>query len=309
MAARGVLGFALFSALVPAACSGDSTSSGDSNAGKAGATSGGTAGANAGTSGATSGGKAGMGGSGEGGAAGSAGNAGSAGGSGEGATSNGGVGGEGGATAAGGAPMSSGGEAGDAPDPGAAGAGAMRGYHPPGAQIAACDAMCEREAAANCPNDGTITECFDGCRVGIQFEACSAAWDGMFECSETVGEVTCDANGEGAVPECAAEYAVVIDCVFNDNLDEGYVPRCEGYCAALQPAACDNTEPVEDCENTCVILGSAFPVCADAYTDFLECGTGADITCDAEGQPAAEDCASEYVLFLSCLVSEYDWQL
>ena len=118
-----------------------------------------------------------------------------------------------------------------------------------------------------------------------------------------------DLNLTICLRECASEYAEVIDCVFNENLDDAYVPRCEGYCAALQLAACDNTEPVDDCESTCVILGSAFPVCSDVYTDFLECGAGADVSCNAEGEPAVEDCASDYVLFLGCLVNEYDWQL
>jgi hypothetical protein len=190
-----------------------------------------------------------------------------------------------------------------------AGTGAMRGYHPPSTQIEACTSMCEREAEANCPNEGSVQQCFDGCRVGLQFEPCSAAWDAMFACVETADTITCNQTGEATITDCVTPYAEVIDCVFNENLDDDYAPRCDAYCGALELSACENAEPAAECENTCVILGSAFPVCSDVYTEFLECGTDAEITCDDQGEPAAEDCASEYVLFLSCLVDEYDWEL
>lgn len=303
---RGALALVLGLAVLPSACSGDSTSSGDgagpggatAEAGAPGAGTAGSSGGSGGTGGTAAGGKGGS--AGKAGVGGSAGTAGSA--------ATGGTSGDGGAGDGAGSP-GTGATGGDPSTGGMAGAGAMTGYHPPGEQIDACTSMCEREAEANCPNEGTAQECFDGCRVGIQFEPCSSAWDALFECAETADAVTCNAEGEATVPDCVTQYAEVIDCVFNENLDESYTGTCDAYCGGLEAAACENAEPAATCASTCVILGSAFPVCAAVYSDFLECSTDADITCDAEGKPTAADCASEYVLFLSCLVNEYDWEL
>jgi hypothetical protein len=309
---RGALALVLGLAGLPSACSGDSTSSGEgggrggstAEAGAPGAGTAGSSGGSGGTGGTAPGGKGGS--AGKAGVGGSAGTAGSA--------TTGGTSGDGGAGDGAGSPGTgaTGGDLSTGGDPstgGMAGAGAMTGYHPPGEQIDACTSMCEREAEANCPNEGTAQECFDGCRVGIQFEPCSSVWDALFECAETADTVTCTAEGEATVPDCVTQYAEVIDCVFNENLDESYTGTCDAYCGVLEAAACENAEPAATCASTCVILGSAFPVCTAVYSDFLECSTDADITCDAEGKPTAEDCASEYVLFLSCLVNEYDWEL
>lgn len=310
IAVKGGVLLALVSALVPVACSGDSKSSGGAGRGGTGADAGAPSAATGGSSGgALAGGSGGSSGSGRGGSAGKAGVGGSAGQAGS-TSSAGGASGEGGASDAAGSPGASGtGTAGDSASGGMAGAGAMRGYHPPDEQIEACTSMCEREAEANCSNEGTEQECFEGCRVGIQFEPCSAGWEEMFACVETAAPFTCNAGGEATAPECVTEYAEVIDCVFNENLDPSFAVPCNEYCDANDAAGCQLSEPTAECSNTCVILASAFPVCAGVYQDFLECGAAADIICDEQGEPTAEGCASEYVLFLSCLVSEYDWQL
>jgi hypothetical protein len=304
--ALGAMAFAACFVLVPVACGGDSSvnrgsSGGTAGSGEAGSPdpgSGGTAGSASGGKGGSAG-KAGAGGvSGTGGGTGGIAMGGAAGSSGEAGSSS---------DASGGDPGSGGSTAGAA-NGGMAGAGAMRGYHPPGAQVEGCTSMCQRQTAANCENEETEEQCFDGCRIGIQFEPCASAWDAMFACAETA-EVTCAAEGQATAAECITEYAGVVSCVFEDNLDPAYDPRCDDYCGALEGAACTNAEPASECASTCVIIGSAFPVCDALYTNFLACGTDSDITCDDQGSPTASACAADYVLFLNCLVTEYDYPL
>jgi len=181
----------------------------------------------------------------------------------------------------------------------------MSGYHPPEAQVEACTAMCEREAEAMCPNDDPLEKCIGDCRIAIRFEDCSAEWDAVFACAEDA-EVSCDSSGEATFAGCLTPYAAAIGCVFGDGLNTDFEARCSDFCASSTVPDCENSESEGECTEGCVVLASAFPVCNDVLTNYLGCGATAEFSCGDDGEPEAAECFSESVLFLSCVVSEYD---
>jgi hypothetical protein len=264
---------------------GGSSGKGGSGAGKSGSSTGGSSAAGKGGSSATGGGGSG-GSSGTGVTGGSAGRGGAGGASGSGGSSgSGGPGGEG----------------------GGGGSSAMTGYHPPDEQVDACTTLCEREAEADCENETTTEKCVEDCRVGILFEECSEQWDALFECAGDA-EVECNSAGEATFVGCNGQAAATYACVLGDGLDPAFQEPCSDYCAANTATECDNTPAAADCTSTCVIIASAFPVCDPDFSDFIECGADAEYTCNAEGEPEASECAGNYLLFLGCILTEYDFQ-
>jgi hypothetical protein len=266
---------------------GGSAGKGGSGAGKGGSSTGGSSAAG---KGGASGGSSAMGGSG-----------GSGGSSGRGVT--GGSAGRGGTSGSGGS-SGSGGPGGEG---GGGGSSAMTGYHPPDAQVDGCTTLCEREAEADCENETTTEKCVEDCRIGILFEECSEQWDALFECAADA-EVECNSSGEATFVGCNGQATATYACVLGDGLDPAFTEPCSDYCAASTATECDNTPAASDCTSTCVIIASAFPVCDPDFSDFIECAADAEYTCNAGGEPEAPECAGEYLLFLGCILTEYDIQ-
>lgn len=227
-------------------------------------------------------------------------NGGSAG-DGEGGSTNGGSG-QGGASGA------NGGTSGASGSTGTGGTGAMRGYHPPDRQVDGCQRLCDLNATAMCPNE-TMEDCLNGCNVGILFEPCAALWDPVFACVDTTTNVQCDDDGEATLPDCVAPYVEVLSCILTDGMNDDLDPACTANCTAATAAACPNGDTQADCESECGILASAFPVCAGPMETYLTCSAGSTQSCDADGEPFPDDCDSPYLLFLNCIVTEYDIEI
>jgi hypothetical protein len=230
-------------------------------------------------------------------------------GDGEGGSGNGGTG-QGGASGGrgGSATAATGGTGGASGSTGTGGSGAMRGYHPPDRHTEGCQRLCELNATAMCPNE-TMEDCLNGCRIGVLFEPCAALWDPVFECVDATTNVQCDADGEATLPDCAAPYVEVLSCILTDGMNDDLDAVCTSSCTAATAAACPNGGTQAECEYECGILASAFPVCAGPMETYLTCSAGSAQACDAEGEPVPDDCDSPYLLFLNCLVTEYDIEI
>jgi hypothetical protein len=191
---------------------------------------------------------------------------------------------------------------------GTGGTGAMRGYHPPDRHVQGCQTLCELNQTAMCPNEN-MQDCLNGCRVGILFEPCAALWDPVFECVSTTTNVQCDDDGEATLPDCVTPYIEVLACVLTDGMNDDLDAACTANCMAETAAACPNGGTQADCEGDCGIIASAFPVCAGPLETFLTCSAGSSHSCDADGEPVPDDCDSPYLLFLNCVVTEYDYEI
>lgn len=185
----------------------------------------------------------------------------------------------------------------------------MRGYHPPDRQIQGCTQMCELEGAASCPAETTTEKCVDDCNVGLLFEDCSSLWDALFACAGSVSPAVCASNGQAVIADCAEESNAAIGCVLNEVTGGQWTTPCEVSCRTVSVELCPNTGSEDDCIFDCQVIGSAFSVCADAYGAALECTTGAELACDAEGKQYAPACAPLVSDFLECVSTEYDWEI
>jgi hypothetical protein len=291
------LGVALASA-----CGGNSTSFTNGAGGSSGKGGSGGSGGKGGSAGAATGGSGGSSGSsgttgGSGGKGGSS-TGGSSGKGGKGGTGTGGTGeaGEPGTGGTGGSAMAGTG--------GMAGTGAMTGYDPPDTQVDGCTLMCAAAVEAMCENGDSLAQCQQGCRFGIQLEACSDQWDDFFECTGD-SEPECDGNGEVTWPECVAEYAAVIGCAYGDAMDPDFDAPCEGFCDAQDGLMCTSSVSNADCRNECGLVGAAVPVCKQQYLAYLACAGDAEFMCDENGDPQPEGCVQSGLPFLACVVTEY----
>jgi hypothetical protein len=163
--------------------------------------------------------------------------------------------------------------------------------------------------AADCANEGTLEECINGCNFTIRLEECSEAWDALFACADEADEVECNSDGEASFVGCASEYNAAYVCVFEDGLNEDIEPQCSAHCAAASEAECENGGSENDCTNGCMLFGSVFSVCEERWVSYLECGAEADFMCNADGEPEPEGCGTPFILFLACVVEEYDIEL
>ena len=84
---------------------------------------------------------------------------------------------------------------------------------------------------------------------------------------------------------------------------------CEASCEAQEDAMCTNSPTSADCRPQCGLVGAAVPVCKAEYMAYLACAGSAEFTCDAQGDPQPEGCASTSLPFLACVVTEYDIEL
>jgi hypothetical protein len=182
----------------------------------------------------------------------------------------------------------------------------MTGYHPPDSQIDGCETLCAQEATAACENETTLEKCIEDCRVGILFEDCAEQWDDLFACTED-SEVECNAEGEATFADCTAQATATYACVLGDGLDPEFNEPCGDYCAANTAAECESTPSSADCATTCVIIASAFPVCNEVFSRFIECGADSEYGCNADGEPEPTECGGQYLTFLGCILTEYEF--
>ena len=160
-----------------------------------------------------------------------------------------------------------------------------------------------------CPAEDSVEKCVEGCRIGIQFEACSDDWDAHFACAGTAGPATCNVQGEAVVADCVAEGNAAVGCVVGVSTASDLTAQCAAHCAAAAGAMCPNGASVDGCGFNCRILATAFPVCSTLFESYLTCSADADQTCDADGEPSPAGCLGAFGTFADCLTAEYGWEV
>ncbi|MCA9592408.1 MAG: hypothetical protein KC776_03830 [Myxococcales bacterium] len=125
-------------------------------------------------------------------------------------SSGGGSGGSGGSGAQGGGGFGGFGATGAVGGTGATGAvgGSGGGVNPTD-----CTTLCQKQAAANCPNDDLST-CESDCNNPQGLPAnCASAWATAIACAASTGTASCDTDGTAKISGCDAEGQAVLACV------------------------------------------------------------------------------------------------
>jgi hypothetical protein len=104
----------------------------------------------------------------------------------------------------------------------AGGAGGAAGSGGSGANPSLCQAACDRELTANCPN-GDPTSCIAACQSapGALSDTCKTAWYSLLTCASQQGTYACDANGDAKLTNCTAQSAELSSCLSSGSGGSG----------------------------------------------------------------------------------------
>jgi hypothetical protein len=100
-----------------------------------------------------------------------------------------------------------------------------------------CDALCAKEATANCPNQGATGDCALGCRLLLNNSACTMATTALFTC-ESTSTVSCDQTGKASLDDCGVQTLTSAACFLQSANDPTIAAPCTTYCAKVAAAAC-----------------------------------------------------------------------
>ncbi len=191
-----------------------------------------------------------------------------------------------------------------------AGLGAMLGGSPDGGvpsfgvttQVATgCDALCAKEATANCPNQGATSDCALGCRLLLNNSACAAATMSLLGCQGT-STVSCDATGKATLDDCGVQTLSSAACFLQNADDPSLAMPCATYCAKVAAAACPNDDPT-GCQQGCQVIGGFVAACDPLWKAYVTCAdsdAGA-VTCGTDGKAGASGCLLQALSYAACL--------
>jgi hypothetical protein len=219
--------------------------------------------------------------------------------------------GAGGGTTGGGGDAGQAGSAGGGPfDPGGIGdlLGGQDGGSPeagiPGGPIRpevvdGCDALCAKEATANCPNQDTVSSCVLGCRLILNKASCAAQTNALFACEKT-STVACDDKGKATLAQCPGQELAAAGCFLQNSMDPSLTAPCSSYCAGVASAHCLNDDPAASCPGSCQVVGTLAPACTSAWKTYIACASGATFTCGNDGKAGAAACGLQFATFAVC---------
>jgi hypothetical protein len=161
-----------------------------------------------------------------------------------------------------------------------------------------CNALCIKEAAANCPNQGTLGDCIVGCRLILNNAKCSTAANALFACEKN-SPAACDAQGKATLTGCGVEQLNAASCFLQNATDPTLAGPCKTYCANVGAAKCPNEDPA-GCATGCPVIGNFIPGCNMYWKAYVNCAQTAMITCGMDGKANAQGCGLPALAFILC---------
>lgn len=164
-----------------------------------------------------------------------------------------------------------------------------------------CDALCAKEATANCPNQGATSDCSLGCRLLLNNPACTTATTALFTC-EGSSTVSCDQTGKASLDDCGVQALTSAACFLQSANDPTIAAPCTTYCAKVGAAACPNDDQA-GCQQGCQIVGGFVPACDSLWKAYVGCADGdaGAVACGTDGKAGAEGCLLQAVAYAACL--------
>src|SRR5580704_11026536 len=164
-----------------------------------------------------------------------------------------------------------------------------------------CDALCAKEATANCPNQGATSDCALGCRLLLNNSACTTATTALFTC-ESTSTVSCDQTGKASLDDCGVQTLTSAACFLQSANDPTIAAPCTTYCAKVAAAACPSDDQT-GCQQGCQIVGGFFPACDSLWKAYVSCADGdaGAVVCGTDGKAGAEGCLLQAVAYAACL--------
>ena len=166
------------------------------------------------------------------------------------------------------------------------------------AVVDGCNALCAKEAAQNCPNQGTIGDCIVGCRLILNNQKCVTQSTALFACEKT-SPAACDAQGKATLTGCGVEQLNAASCFLQNATDPTLSGPCTTYCSNIATAKCPN-EDAAGCATGCPVVGNFIPACNMYWKQYVACASTAMITCNADGKANAAGCGLQALAFWFC---------
>jgi len=166
------------------------------------------------------------------------------------------------------------------------------------AVVDGCNALCTKEAALNCPNQGTIGDCIVGCRLILNNQKCVTQSTALFACEKN-SPAACDAQGKATLTGCGVEQLNAAACFLQNATDPTLSGPCTTYCSNIATAKCPNEDPA-GCATGCPVVGNFIPACNMYWKQYVTCASTAKITCGADGKANAAGCGLQGLAFIVC---------
>jgi hypothetical protein len=165
-----------------------------------------------------------------------------------------------------------------------------------------CDALCAKEATANCPNQGTTAACAVGCRLLLNNPACATAANALLACAGT-STVSCDSTGKATLDNCGVQTLSSAACFLQNAMDPTLQAPCTTYCSKVTTANCPNDTP-SGCQQGCQTVGGFIPACDPLWKAYVTCadGNGVAVTCGNDGKAGAPSCVVQALTYAACLL-------
>jgi hypothetical protein len=161
-----------------------------------------------------------------------------------------------------------------------------------------CNALCTKEATANCPNQGTVENCVIGCRLLLNNPNCTVQTATLFAC-EKDSPASCNAEGKATLSGCPVEQLSSAVCFLQNAKDPTLKGPCTTYCAAVAATQCPNDD-VAGCQAGCQVIGNFIPACNDYWKSYVTCASTATLTCGMDGKAGAPACVLEFGTYALC---------
>jgi hypothetical protein len=161
-----------------------------------------------------------------------------------------------------------------------------------------CNSLCVKEAAAMCPNQGTLGDCVVGCRLILNNPKCAASSNALFACEKN-SPAACDGQGKATLTGCGVEQLSAASCFLTNAADPTLKAPCMSYCAAVAAAKCPNEDPA-GCAIGCPVVGNFIPACNMYWKAYVTCASTAMITCGMDGKANAPGCGLQALAYLVC---------
>jgi hypothetical protein len=162
-----------------------------------------------------------------------------------------------------------------------------------------CGALCEQLVAPGCDNGLTTEGCLLTCESLTSSEACDPSASEYMDCVDAA-EVTCNAAGDPAAPECGLAYLVAIGCAVTENPNPALVDPCAEYCGNIEDAMCPASGTVDECNTNCLWLGNTGTGCDEEWTAYVSCFNQANVSC-LIGFAVAEGCGPDFDAYWACV--------
>jgi hypothetical protein len=173
-----------------------------------------------------------------------------------------------------------------------AGAGGIGGS---GGGPSLCEAACDRQLTAACPND-ELGSCITDCETapGATSTECSTTWAALLGCVSQQGSFQCDASGEAELTNCTSQAEALGACLASGSGGTAGV----GGTAGSGGTGTGGNGGTSSCVNP--FQGKT---CADLQADVCSDCTEANCCSETNACLADQDCGGLYACAATCAAS------